>query len=117
MIVTDSRDLISAVTTAADEAQLHAPAPTMLLEIQTVLGELAAVATAATEHGRRPFRADPQWDAALGALGFAVYNLADQTGVDVAAAILTHAARLRQREAAHSRDEPAAWPFGELPTE
>jgi hypothetical protein len=113
VIVTDSRDLISAVTTAADEAQLHAPAPTMLLKVQTLLGELAAVAMAATEHGRRPFRADAHWDAALGALGFAVYHLGDQTGVDVTAAILTHAAQLRERVAlADSRDEPAAWPFG-----
>lgn len=112
MFVTDSRDLISAVTIAADEAQLHAPAPTMLLEVLTLLGELAAAATAATEHGRRPFRADPQWDAALGALGFAIYNLADQTGVDIASAILSHAAQLGQRAADRSRDEPAAWPFG-----
>lgn len=102
---------MSAVTTAADAAQLHAPAPTMLLEAQTLLGELAAVATAATDHGRRPFRANPEWDAALGALGFAVYNLADQTGVDITAAILAHAARLGQR-AAHSAEEPDAWPFG-----
>lgn len=113
MVVTDSRDLISAVTAAADEAKLHAPAPTMLLEVQTLLGELAAVATAATEHGRRPFRADAQWDAALGALGFALYNLADQTGVDVASAILAHAERLQVRVAAHSRDEPTGWLVGE----
>lgn len=113
MIVTDSDDLIRAVTTAADEAGLHAPAPAMLLEVQTLLGELAAVASAATEHGRRPFRADAQWEAALGALGFALYNLADQTGVDVTAAILQYAGRLGGQGGSHSREEPSSWPFGE----
>jgi hypothetical protein len=111
--VTDSRDLLSAVTTAADAAGRHATAPTMLLEVQTLVGRLAAVALAGTEHGRRPFRADAEWDAALGALGFALYNLADQTGVDVTAGILRHAAGLAPRTGAHSRDEPAAWPFGD----
>lgn len=113
MIVTDSHDLIRAVTAAADGAGLHATAPVMLLELQTLLGELAAVALDSTEHGRRPFRTEPQWDEALGALGFAVYSLADQTGVDVTAAILRHASRLAGRGGAHSREEPAAWPFGD----
>lgn len=111
--MTESADLIRAVTTAADEAGLHAPAPAMLLELQSLLGTLSACATAATQGGRRPFRPDAQWEAALGALGFAVCNLADQTGIDIVAAILRRAAQVQASAQAPRGDEPAAWPFGD----
>lgn len=105
-------DLTDVVTRTADAADLHAPAPTLLLELQSLLGTLTATVTAATDRGRRPFRPSPDWPARLGELVYGVYLLADQTGVDVDEAVRATAANLqRQRPARPPADGPAdGWP-------
>jgi hypothetical protein len=80
-------ELQNHVSAASDEVGLHAGAPTLLLELQTLLGALTASAAIATDRGRRPFRVGPEWDRTLSELAFAVYNLADQTGVDLDAGV------------------------------
>lgn len=109
--MTSPQDLTNLVARAADAAGSHAPAPTMLLELQALVGWLSGIAFESTEHGRRPFRSAPAWDQALGAAGFALFNLADQTGVDIARVIAEHAHALLAAQS--SQPEPAAeWPFG-----
>jgi hypothetical protein len=80
-------DLSQVVAQSADAADLHAPVPTLLLELQTLLGALTATVAAETKRGRAPFRPGPDWAARLGELAYGVYLLADQTGVDVAQAV------------------------------
>ena len=82
-----SSELSRAVAHSADTAELHAPVPALLLELQTLLGTLAATVTRETERGRRPFRPGPDWPMRLGELGYGVYLLADQTGVDLEQAV------------------------------
>jgi hypothetical protein len=105
-------DLPSVVARSADLAGLHAPAPAMLLELQTTLGAVAASATAATDRGRKPFRPDETWAARLGELAYGVYLLADQTGVDLPARVLATAQAL-ERHANRRQAAPAGgeWPF------
>jgi peptidoglycan/LPS O-acetylase OafA/YrhL len=79
---------------SADTAELHAPVPTLLLELQTLLGTLAATVAAETNRGRKPFRPGTEWPQRLGDLAYGVYLLADQTGVDVAQAVHSTAARI-----------------------
>jgi hypothetical protein len=76
-------ELMQAVARSADAAELHAPVPTLLLELQTLLGTLSATVAAETNRGRKPFRPGPDWSAKLGDLAYGVYLLADQTGVDL----------------------------------
>lgn len=110
-----SGEVEEAVAQSADAASLHAPVPTLLLELQTLIGSLSATVTATTERGRRPFRPGPDWPARLGELAYGVYLLADQTGVDVAQAVTSTAINLRT----HARDSQdvadAAWPYGAPP--
>jgi len=75
------------VARSADTADLHAPVPTLLLELQTLLGTLTATVAAGTGRGRTPFRPGPDWPARLGELAYGVFLLADQTGVDLEAAV------------------------------
>lgn len=82
-----SSELSQVVAQSADVADLHAPVPTLLLELQTLLGTLTATVAAETKRGRAPFRPGPDWGARLGELAYGVYLLADQTGVDVAQAV------------------------------
>jgi hypothetical protein len=84
----------------------------MLLELQSLIGWLSGIASESTERGRRPFRAGPSWDAALGAVGFAIYNLADQTGIDIAQAIARHADQLMATAQAPVQQD-SGWPFSE----
>jgi len=99
------------VARSADAAALHAPVPTLLLELQTLLGALTATVTAATDRGRRPFRPGADWAPRLGELAYGVYLLADQTAVDVAEVVRATAERLAvQGERAKAADE-AGWPF------
>lgn len=100
-------DLAGIVTRSADAAGLHAPVPTLLLELQTLLGTLAATVAGGTERGRRPFRADAQWPSRLGELGYGLYLLADQTGVNLADAVSVTA---RNVAPAAQRDA-GDWPF------
>jgi peptidoglycan/LPS O-acetylase OafA/YrhL len=83
----DRADLGQVVAHSADAAGLHAPVPTLLLELQTLLGGLAAAVAVGTERGRRPFRPGPDWPDRLGELAYGLYLLADQTGVDVGEAV------------------------------
>lgn len=104
-------DLQERVAATADIAELHAPVPALLLELQTMLGGLTASATASTERGRRPFRPGPDWNHRLGELAYGVFLLADQSGVNLAEAVELTAQQLelrgRQAKAADAQD----WPF------
>jgi hypothetical protein len=99
------------VAQSADAADLHATVPTLLLELQTMLGSLAASATAVTERGRRPFRPGPDWAARLGELAYGLYLVADQSGVDIAAAVSATAANLNQRAHKMQAGNESGWPF------
>jgi hypothetical protein len=104
-------DLQEAVARSADTADLHAPVPTLLLELQTLLGTLTATATVQTERGRVPFRPTPDWGPRLGELAYGVFLLADQTAVSVEDVLLATAQRLAvQGERAKAADEQG-WPF------
>ena len=46
-----SSDLSQIVAQSADAAELHAPVPTLLLELQTLLGTLTATVAAETNRG------------------------------------------------------------------
>lgn len=99
------------VARSADAAGLHAPVPTLLLELQTLLGALSANVTAATDRGRRPFRPGSDWAPRLGELAYGVYLLADQTAVDVPEIVTATAKRLAdQAEQARAREQ-SGWPF------
>lgn len=105
-------DLTEVVTRTADAADLHAPVPTLLLELQSLLGTLSAAVTAATDRGRRPFRPTPQWSARLGELGYGLYLLADQSGVDVEQAVRATAADLSRQAPPPPDPASAGWPGG-----
>jgi hypothetical protein len=98
-------ELTQAVARSADAAELHAPVPTLLLELQQLLGTLSATVAAETNRGRKPFRPGPEWSARLGELAYGVYLLADQTGVDLDDGVATTAQRL-----ADSAARPAPGP-------
>jgi len=93
-------DLHEVVNRSADAADLHAPAPTLLLELQTLLGSLSATLTAGTNRGRGPFRPDASWASRLGELAYGVYLLADQTGVDLNATVTQTAQHVGARRQA-----------------
>ncbi|HEY7010716.1 MAG TPA: hypothetical protein VH395_17325 [Jatrophihabitantaceae bacterium] len=99
-------ELSQAVAQSADAADLHAPVPTLLLELQTLLGTLGATVAAETNRGRKPFRPGPDWEPRLGDLAYGLYLLADQTGVDVAQAVL----RTARRVSANAAPAPPAAP-------
>ena len=105
-----SSDLSQIVAQSADAAELHAPVPTLLLELQTLLGTLTATVAAETNRGRSPFRPGPEWGARLGELAYGVYLLADQTSVDVTSAVTAtaHAVANSARPAAPASGD---WPF------
>jgi peptidoglycan/LPS O-acetylase OafA/YrhL len=89
-----SSELPHVVARSADTAELHAPVPTLLLELQTLLGALAATVAVETNRGRKPFRPNAEWPQRLGDLAYGVYLLADQTGVDVAQTVRATASRI-----------------------
>ena len=107
-----SADLQQLVAQSADSADMHATVPTLLLELQTLLGRLTANATASTERGRRPFRPGDGWHQAVGELAYGVYQLADQSGVEVDREVSATAVRLQQ-QARHVEGSGSAesWPF------
>jgi hypothetical protein len=104
-------DLQERVAYTADAADLHAPVPTRLLELQTMLGGLTASATSSTERGRRPFRPGGDWQHRLGELAYGVYLLADQTGVNLADAIEGIAGHLQARAQQAKTTDTQGWPF------
>ena len=98
------------VASSADTADMHATVPTLLLELQTLLGSLTATANGATERGRRPFRPPPDWPTRVGELAYGVYLLADQSGVEVDEVVRQTAQQMLQRgRQAHAAD--GGWPF------
>jgi hypothetical protein len=106
-------DLQGRVAQSADVAELHAPVPTLLLELQTLIGALTSTVTTATERGRRPFRPTPDWSNRLGELAYGVYLLADQSGVDVAQAVQLTAQHLEMRGQQAKAADSQGWPFTE----
>jgi hypothetical protein len=104
-------DVQARVARSADVADLHATAPTLLLELQTLLGALTAAVTTETARGRRPFRPGPAWSQRLGELAYGVYLLADQTGVDVAEAVELTAQHLELRGQQAKAADQQGWPF------
>ena len=93
-------DLHDVVNRSADAADLHAPVPALLLELQTQLGILSSTVTRSTHRGRGPFRPDNEWTLSVGELAFYVYVLADQSGVDLNAVVPVVAAQLATRQQA-----------------
>lgn len=106
-------ELQGRVAQSADLADLHAPVPTLLLELQTLIGALSATVTNATERGRRPFRPTPDWSSRLGELAYGVYLLADQSGVDVGQAVERTAQQLALRGQQAKAADTQGWPFTE----
>lgn len=104
-------DLQETVARSADTAELHATVPTLLLELQTLLGALTATVTTGTERGRRPFRPGPDWSPRLGELAYGVFLLADQTGVDLAHAIDLTAQHLEMKGRQAQAASENGWPF------
>jgi hypothetical protein len=102
--------LQQAVAASADAADMHATVPTLLLELQTLLGSLTATVNAGTDRGRRPYRPGPDWTSRLGDLAYGVYLLADQTGVEVDRAVRQTASNLHSRSSTRHGDD-AGWPF------
>ncbi len=107
-----SEDVARAVVESAEATGLHAPVPTLILELQTLLGGMAANAIAATKRGRTPFRPDEAWASRLGDLAFGVYLIADQSGVDLDTAVLRRAESLKRQAQAAAKDD-RGWPFEE----
>ena len=101
-------DLSQAVARSADVAELHAPVPTLLLELQTLLGTLSATVAAETNRGRKPFRPGPDWPQRLGELAYGVFLLADQTGVDLESGIAQTAERVGTNARPAPRPDPVA---------
>jgi hypothetical protein len=100
-------DLQPTVAHSADLAGLHATAPALLLELQSLLG---ALSTTATDHrGTSPFRPNASWSGRLGELAYRVYLLADQTGVELDAEIRTAAEAIEKGAAELVAD--GGWPF------
>lgn len=103
-------ELQERVARSADLADLHATVPTLLLELQSLLGSLTATVTAGTERGRRPFRPGADWAPRLGELAYGVFLLADQTGVDAGSAVEVTATHLERQGAQQARADND-WPF------
>jgi hypothetical protein len=104
-------DLQARVAESADVADLHAPVPTLLLELQTLLGALSATVTSGTDRGRRPFRPEHDWGNRLGELAYGVFLLADQTGVNAAEAVELTAQHLELRGRQAKAQSEQGWPF------
>jgi hypothetical protein len=113
MNMTDPRsDLSTVVARAVDQAALGASAPALLLEVQAFVGLLAARSNQLTNRGVRPFRPDGEWAHGLGQLAFAIYNLADQTGVELDGAIRVIADEHVANAVSNQRSGSAeGWPF------
>jgi hypothetical protein len=106
-------DLQGRVAQSADAADLHAPVPTLLLELQTLIGALASTVTNGTDRGRRPFRPGADWANRLGELAYGVFLLADQSGVDLAQALEATAQHLELRGQQAKAADQHGWPFTE----
>ncbi len=92
------RELQARIAQTADRLGLHATAPVLTLGLLTDLGRLADEALAGTSFGRRPFRPTDGWTQRLADVAFTVINLADQSGIDLEAAL--HSALTRYESSA-----------------
>lgn len=99
------------VASSADAADMHATVPTLLLELQTLLGSLTATVNAGTDRGRRPYRPGPDWPGRLGDLAYGVYLLADQTGVELEPLVRQTARNLQAQGATQQAGGAESWPF------
>lgn len=99
------REVQAKVAQAADKLGLHANVPTLTLTMLAEIGRLADEVLASTEGGRRPFRPSDGWEQRLADVVFTAVNLADQTGVDLSAAL----------DGAIARHEANAKPVDDLP--
>lgn len=106
-------DLQQTVARSGDAADLHATVPTLLLELQSMLGSLAATVTSGSDRGRRPYRPGDDFGQRLGEVAYGVYLLADQAGVDVEQVVRATAARLDQQAAQLRAQSDNGWPFNE----
>jgi hypothetical protein len=104
------RRVADVVAQATDLVALGGSASALLLEVQAQLGLLSALAAQLTERGRLPFRPDDAWNDALARLSFSVFNLADQTGVDLDSVTRALAEKVIAANQPASDPEPAAWP-------
>jgi hypothetical protein len=108
------QELQRVVVSTADHLGLHGTVPTLLLGLQARVGALAAEVEQTTELGRRPFRGSPNWERLLGEVGFALVNLADQSGLDLDRAVRVAADQLYRAGLAQQRadrGQQADWPF------
>jgi len=103
-------DVQRAVAESADISGDHATAPALLLELQAQLGGLCALASEATEGGRRPFRVPAEWPALMGEFAYGLYLLADQTGVD-ADDLARAVAAVKRTYVERPRTPDINWPF------
>ena len=104
-------ELQEMVARSADAADMHATVPTLLLELQSLLGALTATVTAETDRGRRPYRPGADWAPRLGELAYGVFLLADQTGVDVSQAVARTAQHLERSGRLAQQQSERDWPF------
>ncbi len=107
----DRADLGQIVAQSADAGDLHAPVATLLLELQTLLGTLAATVAGQTGRGRQPFRPGSLWPDCLGELAYGVYLLADQTGVDLHAAVSAIARKIAPAPEQRPQPDEDQWPI------
>lgn len=106
-----AQPLQQTVAASGDLADLHATVPTLLLELQTLLGSLTASVNQSTDRGRRPFRPTPEWSSLLGDLAYGVYLLADQSGVDVESAVRRTAFNVQHQGVQARASDTEGWPF------
>jgi hypothetical protein len=104
------RPLAEVVAEAADTGALGATVSALLLEVQAQLGLLSALAVQLTERGRLPFRPAETWTDAIARLSFSLFNLADQTGVNLDAETRALAHHVIAVNALATTDQPTTWP-------
>ena len=103
-------DLQAVVARAADRTGSHSTAPALLLQAAAALGRLAEMTNAATDGGRRPFRIPADWQSGLAELAYLVYLLADQTAVDIDAAVRSTAYQVGAASPARTGAGPGRQP-------
>jgi NTP pyrophosphatase (non-canonical NTP hydrolase) len=75
------------VASFVEEAGIAAPVEARLLDLVSEVGELSREVLEGTDYGRTPFELPEGWSAELGDVFFALVCLANDTGVDLGAAL------------------------------